>query len=125
MENVNGQNDVVVSLPRGGYLINTPAGQIQFGAPPETIKDTMVLPEGVPQIFVLTKEMFNRKKGISIAEIEFPLYYNFYLKQKKTYILCQKEQFSRLKSVLQDVPVYLSKKKNMGLIGTVYQINNH
>jgi glucokinase len=35
------------------------------------------------------------------------------------------ENKGRLKPVLQDVPVYLSKKKNMGLIGTVYQINNH
>ena len=35
------------------------------------------------------------------------------------------ENKGRLQPVLQDVPVYLSKKKNMGLIGTVYQINNH
>ena len=35
------------------------------------------------------------------------------------------ESKGRLQPVLQDVPVYLSKKKNMGLIGTVYQINNH
>jgi len=30
----------------------------------------------------------------------------------------------RLQPVLEDIPVYLSKKKNMGLIGTVYQTNN-
>ena len=34
------------------------------------------------------------------------------------------ENKGRLKPVLEDIPVYLSKKKNMGLIGTVYQINN-
>jgi|TARA_B100000470_G_scaffold23962_1_gene15743 glucokinase len=35
------------------------------------------------------------------------------------------ESKGRLQPVLKDIPVYLSKKKNMGLIGTVYQINNH
>jgi len=35
------------------------------------------------------------------------------------------ENKGRLQPVLKDIPVYLSKKKNMGLIGTVYQINNH
>jgi len=34
------------------------------------------------------------------------------------------ENKGRLKPVLEDIPVYLSKKKNMGLIGTVYQTNN-
>lgn len=35
------------------------------------------------------------------------------------------ESKGRLQSVLEDIPVYLSKKKNMGLIGTVYEINNY
>ena len=30
--------DRVTSLPRGGYLLDSPSGYIQFGAPPETIK---------------------------------------------------------------------------------------
>jgi glucokinase len=34
------------------------------------------------------------------------------------------ENKGRLKPVLENIPVYLSKKKNMGLIGTVYQTNN-
>jgi len=34
------------------------------------------------------------------------------------------ENKGRLQSVLADIPVYLSKKKNMGLIGAVYQLNN-
>ena len=38
----------ITQLPRGGFLVNTKAGYIQFGAPPETIKDTMSLPESVP-----------------------------------------------------------------------------
>ena len=51
-----------IILPRGGYIVPTSAGIIQFGAPPETIKDTMVTDAGVPEIFVLPHEMFNRVK---------------------------------------------------------------
>lgn len=90
------------SLPRGGYLAETPAGNIQFGAPPETIKDTMHLPSGVPEIFVLADEMFSWIKGISIGEIEFPLYYNYFLRNKKTLIVCRKNQLNRIRKVLQE-----------------------
>jgi CRP-like cAMP-binding protein len=89
-------------LPRGGYLVDTPIGYIQIGSPPETIKDTMRMPKGVPQIFVLTDELFNWIKGISVAEIEFPIYYNFFIKKKKTYIICKEEQFQQMKKVLQE-----------------------
>jgi CRP-like cAMP-binding protein len=92
----------VINLPRGGYLVNTPAGSVQIGSPPETIKDTMTLPGGVPEIFVLPSEMFSWNKGISIAEIEFPLYYNFFLKKKKTFVICTQAQFERMKTVLQE-----------------------
>ena len=89
-------------LPRGGYLAETPAGNIQFGAPPETIKDTMHLQSGVPDIFVLADEMFSWVKGISVGEIEFPLYYNYFLRNKKTLIICRKNQLDRIKKVLQE-----------------------
>ncbi|MBN2531756.1 MAG: cAMP/cGMP-dependent 3',5'-cyclic-AMP/GMP phosphodiesterase [Spirochaetales bacterium] len=92
----------VTHLPRGGILVNTPVGYIQFGAPPETIKDTMYLPESVPDIFVLPNQLFNWDKGISLAELEFPVYYNFFLKQKKTRIICNKKQAKQLMKVLQE-----------------------
>ncbi|HNW29594.1 MAG TPA: cAMP/cGMP-dependent 3',5'-cyclic-AMP/GMP phosphodiesterase [Spirochaetota bacterium] len=92
----------ITVLPRGGYLVDTPAGYIQFGSPPETIKDTMAMPKGVPQIFVLTNELFNWLKGISIAEIEFPIYYNFFLKKRRTTIICRESQFEQMKKVLQE-----------------------
>lgn len=39
----------VISLPRGGIIINTTKkGPIQFGMPPETIKDSMALGIQVP-----------------------------------------------------------------------------
>ena len=92
----------MIELPRGGYLVQTPAGYVQFGSPPETIKDTMKLPEGVPEIFVLPEKMFNWIKGISIAEIEFPLYWNYFIRKKKTLIICREEQFLKMKKVLEE-----------------------
>lgn len=89
-------------LPRGGYVVPTSAGYIQFGSPPETIKDTMTLPQEVPRIFVLPGELFHVDKGISVAELEFPIYFNHFLKQKKTYILGTKGQHEQLKVILQE-----------------------
>ncbi|MBN1531080.1 MAG: cAMP/cGMP-dependent 3',5'-cyclic-AMP/GMP phosphodiesterase [Spirochaetes bacterium] len=94
--------DNVITLPRGGYLVDTPAGYIQFGSPPETIKDTMSMEKDVPGILVLPFFMFNWLKGISVGEIEFPLYYNFFLRKKKTVILCREDQFQSMKRVLQE-----------------------
>jgi CRP-like cAMP-binding protein/phosphoribosyl 1,2-cyclic phosphodiesterase len=95
-------SDTLIALPRGGYLVQTPAGYVQFGSPPETIKDTMKLPGGVPEIFVLPEKMFNWIKGISIAEIEFPLYWNYFIRKKKTLIICREEQFEKMKKVFKE-----------------------
>lgn len=95
-------NNTVTALPRGGYLVKTPAGYIQFGSPPETIKDTMKQPGEVPEIFVLPEKMFNWIKGISIAEIEFPLYWNYFIRKKKTFIVCREDQFFKMKKVLEE-----------------------
>ena len=46
----------VIELPRGGYLVSTDvvlAGGVQFGIPPETIKDSLNLGLEVPHIFVI------------------------------------------------------------------------
>ncbi len=92
----------ILELPRGGYIVETPAGYIQFGSPPETIKDSMALPEGVPQYFVLPDRFFNWVKGISVAEVEFPIYYNFFIKKRKTYILCHREQLNPFATILKE-----------------------
>ena len=95
-------NNTLMELPRGGYLVQTPAGNIQFGSPPETIKDTMKLPGGVPEIFILPEKMFNWIKGISIAEIEFPLYWNYFIQKKKTVIICREEQYIKIRKVIEE-----------------------
>ncbi len=87
-------------LPRGGQLIKTSEGGLQFGIPPETIKDTMVLPEGVPSVFLVPKKMFYLDRGISTAELEFPLYYNFFILRRRCRIICSTTQRRRLQVVL-------------------------
>lgn len=99
-------------LTRGGYLISTESGYIQYGSPPETIKDTMVLPESVPRVFILPGELFSIEKGIAVAELEFPLYFNHFLKQKKTRIVCTEEQKNQILMVLQE-SVFGPQKVNL------------
>lgn len=92
----------VTPLPRGGYLIDTSAGYIQFGSPPETLKDTIFLPKGVPHYFVLPMEHFHPSVGMSVAEIEFPIYYNYFLKKTKTTIYVHPDHIQNLRIVLQE-----------------------
>jgi CRP-like cAMP-binding protein len=94
--------ETVTQLPRGGFLVTTSIGYIQFGIPPESIKDTMLLPAGIPLIYVLPAEYFNWIKGISIAELEFPIYYNYFIRHKKTRIVCFPGEVSKFKKVLQE-----------------------
>lgn len=93
---------IITELPRGGYLVDTSAGYIQFGSPPETLKDTIFLPKGVPTIFVLPMEHFDTKQGMSVAEIEFPIYFNYFLKKKKTRIFVNPDHINNMKIVLQE-----------------------
>ena len=51
----------VVFLPRGGVHVTTKYGAVQFGLPPETIKDSMQMGLTVPGIFVVPKDRFNLK----------------------------------------------------------------
>jgi hypothetical protein len=102
MQPLKSLQGVVTPLPRGGYLVDTPAGYIQFGSPPETIKDTMELPNSVPQVFVLPRALFDWRKGINLAELEFPIYYNFFIRKRKTRIVCTQSQAGRLIRALQE-----------------------
>ena len=64
-----------IQLPRGGISIQTKAvGAVQFGIPPETIKDSMRLGLEVPRVFIVPVERFCREigpaLGINLAEFE-------------------------------------------------------
>jgi Metallo-beta-lactamase superfamily len=75
-------------LPRGGISIETSSvGRIQFGIPPETIKDSMMLGIEVPRIYIVPTERFcsewGTALGINLAEFEFPAYFNWFVRRKK------------------------------------------
>lgn len=74
----------------------------QIASYPETIKDTMGQSHGVPQIYILPERLFDITLGVSRSEVEFPIYFNFYLNQRKTVIVCRRHQLRPLVRVLQE-----------------------
>ncbi len=92
----------VVELPRGGQVVSWGEMLLQFGAYPETIKDTMGRPHGVPSTFLLPEKLFDVRRGVSRAEIEFPLYYNFYLRGQKTKLICRRRQLRPILQVIRE-----------------------
>lgn len=73
----------------------------QIGAHPETIKDTMK-ESGVPSLFILPSTLFDIHNGISLGELEFPLYYNYYLKGRKFRFICRPDQQRALVRLLKE-----------------------
>ncbi|MEB3205364.1 MAG: cyclic nucleotide-binding domain-containing protein [Candidatus Sericytochromatia bacterium] len=91
-----------VPLSRGGLLVRTPAGPIQYGAVPETIKDTIGKPEGVPAIYLLPGHLFSAELGISLADLEFPVYYNYFVKRQRTTVICEERQKRDLTAMMRE-----------------------
>lgn len=89
-------------LPRGGALIETSAGCIQFGAVPETIKDTLGTAAGVPQIFVLPPRLISLDRGVSFADLEFPVYFNFFALGRRITVICDEQQREIISTVLRE-----------------------
>lgn len=90
-------------LPRGGWYIKTSAGPIQVGLPPETIKDSMAGGLAVPTLYVLPKQLFDRRRGVNVAECEFPAYFNFFaLKRKIRLLVDSLEDERRVRSVFEE-----------------------
>ncbi len=92
----------VIQLPRGGTLLKTPAGLLQVGATPETIKDSMKLVGEVPDSFVLPNKLFSAERGVSLADIEFPAYFNFFVKNRPIKVIGQSHQIETILGVLKE-----------------------
>ncbi len=91
------------ALPRGGYYVPTSAGPIQIGVPPETIKDVMELALDVPVAYVLPRELFDRRRGLSVAEFEFPTYYSFFLLNRRArLVVASRDIERRVRAVFQE-----------------------
>ncbi|MBX3168874.1 MAG: cyclic nucleotide-binding domain-containing protein [Candidatus Eremiobacteraeota bacterium] len=93
---------LVRELNRGGLLAERGNFTLQVGAYPETIKDTMTAKQGVPDLFLVPRELFDHQLGISAVELEFPLYYNFYLKKRKLRFVCHRSQLRAILRVLKE-----------------------
>ena len=91
------------ALPRGGYYVRTSAGAVQIGMPPETIKDVMEHKLDVPIAYVLPRELFDRRRGLSVAEFEFPAYYSFFLlKRRCRLVVLNAEVERRVRAIFQE-----------------------
>ena len=92
-----------LALPRGGYYVRTSAGPIQIGMPPETIKDVMELKLDVPIAYVLPRDLFDRRRGLSVAEFEFPAYYSFFLlKRRCRLVVLNQDVERRVRAIFQE-----------------------
>lgn len=92
-----------LELPRGGRYVRTSEGPIQFGVPPETIKDAMALSLEVPALYVVPRELFDRRRGVNVAECEFPAYYSFFFLGRRIRLLVEDAAAEgRIRAVFQE-----------------------
>lgn len=92
----------MVPLERGGVYAKTSAGPIQFGIPPESIKDSMALGLEVPRYYVVPHEPFDRHRALNVSEFEFPAYYNFFLLKRRIVLIVETVEIeARVRAVLQ------------------------
>ena len=92
-----------LALPRGGYYVRTSHGPLQIGIPPETIKDVMELKLDVPVAYVLPRDLFDRRRGLSVAEFEFPAYYSFFLLKRRCRLVVPSRDIERrVRAIFQE-----------------------
>ena len=89
-------------LPRGGIYVKTSIGAVQFGMPPETIKDSLNLGLATPLIYVIPKERFNMTVGVNVAELEFPTYYNYFIKQRRITLVTERKAETDVHAIFQE-----------------------
>ncbi|KAM3132704.1 hypothetical protein pb186bvf_015249 [Paramecium bursaria] len=105
--------DNLIPLQRGGHIIKTSIGPIQYGLPPETVKDSLNLGLEVPTYYIIPFHRFNKKFGISVAEFEFPAYFNFFVKHKQVILICTKEAEASIRIVFQETLLGPLDHKNL------------
>ncbi|NUP08086.1 MAG: cAMP/cGMP-dependent 3',5'-cyclic-AMP/GMP phosphodiesterase [Polyangiaceae bacterium] len=97
------QSPPSIRLSRGGVYVPTPLEPVQIGVPPETIKDSMALGLPSPAIYVVPPVLFDRRRGLNLAEIEFPAYYNFFaLKRRATLVVESESTANRLRTMMRE-----------------------
>ncbi len=93
---------LVTALPRGGLWMSTPLGALQLGAPPETLKDTLTRKDGVPRIIVLPRTLVDVRRGLPTADLEFPIYWNLFVKKRPLIVVGTADQEARIRVAVQE-----------------------
>lgn len=70
--------------------------------PPETLKDSIGKPHNVPTIFIIPSIRFDITSGASLAEFEFPAYFNYFVLKKKVVLVTDEESGKALKTIFQE-----------------------
>ena len=83
-------------------MVRTSQGPIQHGIPPESVKDSMCKGYIVPEYYIIPDCQFDYANGMSLMEIEFPVYYNFFMKKKKTTLICDNETKEAILTIFQE-----------------------
>lgn len=79
--------------------------------PPETLKDSIGKPHNVPTIFIIPTIRFDINSGASLAEFEFPAYFNYFVLKKKIILVTDEECGKALRTIFQETllgPIDLS-----------------
>lgn len=92
----------VEALSRGGLWLPTPLGAVQLGAPPDTLKDTLPRPHGVPRIILLPRHLVDVRRGIANADLEFPIYWNLFAQHRPLIVVGTADQCARIRQAVQE-----------------------
>ena len=76
---------------------------MQFGIPPETIKDSLTRFGSPPHIYVVPQQRFNLASGINVCEFEFATYFNFFVKGKPITLVCYPNQGEVLRKIADEI----------------------
>ena len=93
---------------------------IQFGIPPETIKDSMLMGLDVPLYYIVPVERFCREMGpalgVNLAEFEFPAYFNFFIQKARCTLIVDSDDAERnIRRVFSETllgPAHFRQKHN-------------
>lgn len=91
-----------IKLMRGGTVVYTKLGPIQFSMVPETVKDSLTLQIEVPSIFIMPHYRFDKRFCLSVAEFEFPAYFNFFVKRRKIVLVCDEIGEQAVRAIFQE-----------------------
>ncbi len=66
------------------------------------MKDSLVQGFEVPKFYIIPDNKYDFIDGITLMEIEFPIYYNFFFKKTKTTFICQKQFKQTVLNIFQE-----------------------